>query len=252
MTDKVENKANKCENKNNEKRIRNIPCINMGEIDIRCLVFEDMMKTFQNHGHSYKAMYTHSPATEYSTLMNIFCDNLRLSNSCKGMITTKYNTMLPFIQDEQYDVLKNTLKTIKEKFIDYLSNAHGSRYGEFFLQDFKNEEIKIYMGHGDRFPHITKLGSKVEKNLNTYITDVEQLNELLKDYRYNNEKTESWYTASMIINIMCSTYVNSDCEKRISFKPYVKIMEIKYNKAHCVPMLEMKQHVVITDNVLVL
>lgn len=230
------------------KTVTNVDCKN---VNLDSISYVDTEKTV-HMVHPYNVMYKYSPGNDHSLKLNIYCDNIKLSQSRKGVTTTKYNSFLRLGKSDRGDQLLGTLKRVKEWFIDYLVDKCGINFDKYYLIGKRDEEVKIFIGNGNKFPNIVKLGSVSEKNINTEITNVEQLDKLLKDYRYNNEKTESYYEASMIINISCCVYEKLYDGKKISFKPYIKIMEMKYNKAHCIPLMKTKENIVVTDNVLVL
>ncbi len=233
-------------------KFKNVTYVNYKNINTDSILFVDTENIVKNLVHPYNIMYKYSSGNEHSIGMNIYCDNIKLSQSRKGTIMTKYNTFLLLGESEQCDLLINALKKIREKFIDYVRDECGLKISKCYSNDLKNEEVKIFVGTGNRFPHIIKLGSMSENNVNTEILNIEQFNELLKDHRYNKENSESYYVVSMIVNIACCVYDKLHEGKKISFKPYVRMMEIKYSKAHCIPLMKTKENIVITDNVLVL
>lgn len=259
-SDKTKNEKSKCEKKEEKlieerkpfgTKFKNVTYVDYKNINPNNVIFVDSGNIVHGVVRPYNVMYKYSSGI-YSVRMNIFCDNIKLSQSRKGVITTKYSSFLLFGESEQYDVLKSELQKLKKQYIDYLSDNCGIKFERYYLDNIEKEEIKIYIGQGNNFPHVIKLGSIAENNINTEILNIEQYVALLKDYKYNKEDSESYYVASMIISIRCSVYDKLYDGKRLSFKPYVKMMEMKYNKAHCVPVMKPVENVVITDNVLVL
>ncbi len=187
--------------------------------------------------------------------LNLYCENVTLNNKRNGINFTKYNeVILPMDMRAENEVninIINVLKQIKCNFIDYIKKLNLPNLDKIHAEEFKDKMINISMMNGKKLAHIVKLGSLSENNKNTEIKSIEELNQLLIDYRYNNTKLGSYYKANIIISLRHCLYKHENL-LRISFKPYLKDMEIKYNKARTVSNFDTNDNIVMIDNTLIL
>ena len=185
--------------------------------------------------------------------LNIYCENISLNNKRYDILVTKYNDpILPINKKNDSNTnMMNQLKQLKCDFIDHIIKLKLPHFDNEHAEAYKEKNILISMKNGKNLAHIIKLGSLSENNINTKITDIGQFNQLLKDYRYNNTKSGSCYLANLIINFRISLYMHENLF-RISFNPYVKKMEIKYNKANTVSEFDQNDNMIMIDNTLIL
>ena len=155
----------------------------------------------------------------------------------------------------EYSEINKIVRSIREKVIETIRT--NLRIHDIEALDHDNGYLDIEMMRHGKMCKVIKLGSKSENNINTEIKTIEKFNELLTDYRYNKCSTDSYYKIDVIVSFRCCVYRydkkdSTGFVQRISFIPNAKLIEMRYNKANCVSMIDLDDKVMMTDNVLVL
>ena len=183
--------------------------------------------------------------------LNLFCNGIGLNQNRRGVRINSYNSCnLPLNRyKDPYDKLNSVMKGIRDYVVKYMITQNNN-IEAMRAMETKESNIYIQMMNRGQMCKIIKLGSKSENNLNIDVPSIEEFNALLTDYRYNKKNSDSYYKTDLIISFKSCVY--GDPDKKISFKPYVKIMEMHYNKASCIPEINLEDLIIMTDNVLVL
>lgn len=205
--------------------------------------------------------------------MNILCKDLMMCQKRYGAYIYSDNSCsLPLnTQSDSFHSLDDAIRTIRSTVIDHILKQNIPMLDVEHAQMLRDKRIDLEMMRKGKLCKIVKLGSKTENHVNTQIRSIEEFNNLLKDYKYNKINTDSFYKADVVIAFRCSVY-RRDNEKYIvdeegdeilnpktdpynmviSFVPYLKLVEMRYNRAWCVPMINTDNKIVALDNVLVL
>lgn len=168
--------------------------------------------------------------------LTIYVQDLKLTGSVRTDFSNPY---LCYDKESGFN-LDTMLQQLKLKYIKYIEDNeqdHDIRN----LEDLKNKKPHIKIKYGET--QIIKLGSKKENNKNKKI-DVNEYNKLVFKKNNNND---IYYTANLLISIKCFMYKNRD-EKYISFNPFIKLMEIKINKAKCKSTINTNDNYVVINN----
>lgn len=223
--------------------------VDMGNVKIPKVLIEPCNgKSDKIKYYSIRYRY-HDMMDEY---MNVFCPDIKLHHR-KGCFDNYGNATLCY--DEDNDInhsLETFINLIKSCAIDHLiNNVQGIDMMD--AQRVKDQRLTIYMmlKHNKKLCKIIKLGSKSENNINTEIKTTDEFNKLISDRRYNRQNTDRFWLANILISFRCLLYKQSPAENwKISFKPYIRLMEVRFNKASCVPVINREEQLVITSNTL--
>lgn len=183
--------------------------------------------------------------------LNLFCNGIGLKQNRRGVRINAYNNCnLPLDQCRPpFDKLNYVMQGIRDRVIKYII-TYDPQNKDIKATESLESNIYIQMMNRGQMCKIIKLGSRSENNQNVDVPSIEGFNALLADYKYNNKNTDSYYKANFIVSFKSCVYGFPD--KKISFKPYVEMMEIQYNKASCVPEINRENQIIVTDNILVL
>lgn len=204
--------------------------------------------------------------------MNILCKDIMLCQKRYGAYIYDNNCNIPLnTLDDVYHHLGDVIRMIRNNAIDYIVAQDIPMMDLEDAQKLREKRIDIEMMRKGKLCKIVKLGSKTENHVNTHVRSIEEFNNLLKDYRHNRINTDSHYRADLIISFRCSVYrrenkkyiideegndvLNPKTDPYnmiISFVPYLKLVEMRYNRAWCIPMINTDDKVVALDKVLVL
>jgi hypothetical protein len=227
--------------------------------------------------YDIRYMYGDMAHNQLEGSMNILCKNLMLSQKRYGaMIYGKNNCSLPLnTQSDTFYLLVDIIQIIRNIAIDHILTQNIPMMDLEAVTKLREKRINLEMMRKGRLCKIVKLGSKSENHVNTQIHSIEEFNKLMKHYGHNNPDTDSFYVADLIIGFRCCVYrrenkqhiIDKQCDSNIdklgnpntdpyntmiSFVPYLKLIEMRYNRAECIPMINTDDKVVGLDNVLVL
>lgn len=185
--------------------------------------------------------------------MNILFSDLKLHPKIGGVGKYDNITMYCDFKDDSFHRLEDLINLIKNKTLNYFEQNEQDLDLED-LKRVKGKRLSIYMKmkHSDKFCRIIKLGPKSSGNVNTEITCLEDFNKLIDDYRYNKSGTDRYFIGTLLLSFRTLLYKHNDADAkwRVSFKPYIKLMEVRFSKAKCVSVISREEKVVITNNVL--
>ena len=180
-------------------------------------------------------------------MLCVSCNNIKL-NHFKG-ITERYDKYI-LHYDTKYQPnidFINKIKSIRCHFIDYFSNNYGN-IDIKHLEETKNKNIQLFVSN---YTEIIKLGSKSEDNINTKINSFEEFNSYIHNRTYNRYNTDRYYLADMLISFNLITYRCPIGKKwKLSFKPYIKTIEFKFNKSKTNSILDKSNNIFISNNIL--
>lgn len=245
----------KCENDipqlvQKEIKIDKLIYINMNELKKKYIVIKEGLNNKNTNIQYYNIYYNEE-------LLNIMCQNLKLNQSCSGIKNLqRYGpkaAILPCEQNENVLIeLENNIRCVRDVFLDYIISQNIPNISIENIDQIKNKNITIKLiGIKNNLCKIIRLGSKTENNINTEITDINDFNNLLMDYRYNNIKNDAYYKANIIIAFKCCIFGPED-RRVIGFSTYIKLMELQFNKAKCVSIINTNDKVLIDNNIMIL
>ena len=239
--------------------MRNMIYVDINEFDPVNLIIRQGRKIMEHDLQTYEIFYKYTQGS-FTDRFNLLAKDLVMKQNRKGVILYGNKCNVPLDEHQgTYSDVDRIIRLIRSKVISYIRT--NTQNATIESEDPKYLNIEM-MRHG-KMCKIIKLGSRGENNVNTEIKTIEQFNSLLMDYRYNKRSTESYYKADIFISFRSCVYVhkpNSDPEtgqpiqknQRISFIPCAKMMELRYNKANCISVIDHDDKVMIKDNVLVL
>ncbi|VBB18473.1 hypothetical protein YASMINEVIRUS_936 [Yasminevirus sp. GU-2018] len=219
-----------------------------------------------NYNNSAKAK-TSSVADKgdsLSDILGLYGDSLQLDSSKRGLRKSKSpkTTNAPLdhrnSQCEMFDAL---IRDIRAKVVQLIvADQPVGTFDDEIVQrliDNKWSDVKLLHDQdGALKSRVIRLGTVAENNQNKDIATVEDINALLRDYRYNKPNTDSHYRANIIVKFKCVVYSDPKNpygnQKLIGFTPFVSTMEMFYNKSRTVPVINSNEKVVLLDNTLVL
>lgn len=192
--------------------------------------------------------------------LRIMCDSMKLNTPP----VYKFKHILP-CENESILRVKHVFYQIRRKFCTMIGEK-GGMDGNYLNQYMEKDDLQILLTKTDdqQLPcKIIRLGSRSENNVNRLIETLDQFNSLFKDWRYNRKDKESYYIADVIVRFTFSVVPiggyyrlfnkeNNNGRYYVSFKSVVDIMEMRYNKASCIPVINHKEQYLRKDNVLVL
>ncbi len=217
--------------------------------------------------------------------LNILCKDLMLSQKRYGAyIYGNNNCALPLnTHADTFHLLSNFIQMVRTIAIDHILAQNIPMMDLEAVTKLREKRIGLEMMRKGKLCKIIKLGSKSENHVNSQVRSIEEFNKLMRDYRYNKPDTDSFYVADLIIGFRCCVYRrenkqhiidkqdnpnidklgNPNIDKlgnpntdpyntMISFVPYLKLMEMRYNRAECIPMINTDDKIIGLDNVLVL
>ena len=235
--------------------------------------------------YDIRYMYGDMPHNQLEGSLNILCKDLMLSQKRYGAyIYGNNNCTIPLnTHADTFHLLSNVIQMVRTIAIDHILAQNIPTMDLGAVTKLREKRIGLEMMRKGKLCKIVKLGSKSENHVNSEIRTIEEFNKLMRDYRYNKPDTDSFYAADLIIGFRCCVYrrenkqhiidkqENPDIDKlgnpnidklgnpntdpyntMISFVPYLKLIEMRYNRAECIPMINTDDKIIGLDNVLVL
>ena len=150
--------------------------------------------------------------------------------------------------------MENTINLIKEKALDFFEHNIDNICNDDLQRVRQRREDVSMLNRRKRLCKIIKLGSKSEGNINTEIKTVEEFQQLMNNRVYNRPNSDRYYVVHPVISFSCCLYgkENNNDKWKVSFKPYVIMMEMEFSKATCVHMINREEQLIYTNNVLVM
>jgi hypothetical protein len=230
------------------------------------------------HDHNiqfYNIMYHYNNISHdrLEKSLNILCKDLTLCQKrygayvCGGDTCTSTCNLPLVIEDESFQFLECIIRMIRSVIIDHILAQNIPMMNHEHAENLRGKRVYLEMMRKGKLCKIVKLGSRTENHVNTEIQSIGEFNNLLKDYRHNKINTSSCYKANVVVSFRCSVYRKENKKyiidkegnpkidphsMMISFAPYLKLVEMRYNRAVCAPMINTDNKVVALDNVLVL
>jgi hypothetical protein len=234
-----------------EIKMNNIIYIDIKNIDVNSIIFRKGKYIADLNLQYYDIKYPYHHDMEDT--LHILCQGIKLSQWGTG--TKKYkDCRLPCEKNTSSFVeLENKIHMIQKIFSEYILGQNIQNLNQEQTQALNDRNINVLMIKNNKMCKIIKLGSETESTVNVQITGIDQFNDLLMDHRFN--RRTSYYCADIILAFACCTYENKSTAPnniKLSFKPYIKIMEMRYNKAKYLEMSNNRNQIMIQDNVMVL
>ena len=177
----------------------------------------------------------------------VSCGNIKLSHF-KGIVESYDKHILHYDKKYQPNMdFINKIKSMRCYLIEYFISNYDNLDIKY-LEETKNKNIQLFVS---KYTKIIKLGSRSENNINTKINSFEEFNEYIHNRTYNSYNTDRYYLADMLVSFNLILYRNSRIKKwRLSFKPYIKSLEFKFNKSNTKSILDKSNNIFISNNIL--
>ena len=183
--------------------------------------------------------------------------NIRVfsNNSCYIPLNTNH---------ESYKTLENNIIILRNLMIDHILAEYKDdpMLNIDYINNLRTKKTQLQMMHGGKLCHVIFIELKINNYINTEIKTIDSFSSLLKDFRFNNEKTKSYYLADFIVKFKCSVYQKKELKEKnkfISFVPYLQRIELRSNKINKDNISNIQNSIINTntkivmlDNILVL
>ena len=256
--------------------IKNIMYINAHNISHKAIKITAGRHLIEQNVQFYDVLYNcgdKDAQNQTNEPINILCNDLKMCQKRYGVtIYRSNNCSLPLnTHSESFNALASIIYMIRSTAIDYILQQNIPLLDIAYAELLRKKRIDIEMMKNGKMCTIIKLGSKTENHINTQIYSIDEFSNLLKDHKYNKINTDFFYKANIVISFRCTVYRKynkqySIEEKQndthipqsvpynmmIGFVPYLKIIELCYNRASCIPVINTNTKTTMLDNILIL
>jgi hypothetical protein len=200
--------------------------------------------------HFYSINYQYDD--KLLSYLNILINSLPLCNKRYGAYQySDKSAHLPLnTETDVYMSVMSFIQKIRDYVIDKIMiNYTGDHvFDPEYISSLKTKKIKIEIMHKGKLCKIRKLVPKNDKYES--IKTINDFNKLMKDYKYNND-SGSHYIGNLIISFRCYVYKRDD-KLSISFTPYLKLVEMIFNKANIISQIDQCDKIAGLNNILVI
>lgn len=259
-------------NDNHHIEINNDMYVNSYDFDIKNLVIKERKSNDKFVRFAIRYKYGDSTNdTSIEAPLKIMFNNFKLSQSRHGAISYKNDIMensivrryfCPYDREcDAYKLLQQILSHVKKGFVEHIKSCIKYTLDDKNIDKFIESKPFVSMtNRTGKICKIIKLGSKSENNIDQLIHTIDDFNNLLMDYRYNKQNSDSFYRTNSVIGFCACLYIkregtdedNGNCVYMSSVKPYISLMEMSYNKASCISAIDLREKTCPIDSVLTL
>lgn len=216
--------------------------IDIDEFDINKMEISGKIDTVNNIRY-YDIKYRYN--SDIIDELNIFVNNICISDK-RINESLKYNTLPIDYNNGNYNKFRNTVLLIKKIIIEYYKN-NIKNIDENIIDKILTKNNLSLLYH-NRICDIIKLGFKNENFVNTKISNIIQLNNILSDKRYNNIYKNRYYRCNLIFSINSCIIKKENDIFDFSIKPCIRKLELCFNKAKTISTINRKEKIMIMDD----
>lgn len=217
--------------------------VDIDEIDEKNIsVGEDKKDLYDGKLTIYRIKYQYNTI---NSLLYVSVNNIKLHNF-NGIAQYYDRNILHYDKKFQKNIdFINKVKSIRNKIIDIFINKYTMDIE--YLNEMKNKNIHLFVSEKTK---IIKLGSKTENNININITSFDDFNNYIFNKSYNRYNSDRYYLANLIVSFNVTMYVHVCSKWRLSFKPFIKSFEFKFNKSKTISNFNTPNNIFISNNIL--
>jgi hypothetical protein len=198
--------------------------------------------------------------------LRLYCEGIKIRSNRYKILPYEnryhYYTKAPINTDDtHYREIETQLLQIRSQLIDRLMNEIEDRTrcdlekNVIAIKKIINIYLKTHPT-GTLISNVIKLGSTSESHKNIKVNEIQDMNRILTDYRYNNTDNKGYYNSNMLLCFNCLIVdnisgTNPSCAY-LNISPIISEMEIYYNKAKCISTMKTNEKFTLIDTTLVL